>query len=309
MNSDSLKTVDKNLILRVAIGILLVYFAYISIRGLGPVTVHILNDGIKFTDGRMPFFCNALIGTILYIYSLFIVALKWKNPNKIHAASVATIIAAIVYTLYIAIITAIFKFQPSIQVLLYLLPQFAIPFLFRVQLKNLGGLPKKEYSFPASSPTHTTATMMAETTTPGGMSESLYAAFIGGDGGYYMPKFARFAAIGGNFGFSFNLFGFIFPTAWLFYRKMYLWGIVMLVLTSMLNIIGWLLSGLIIGFSGNWLYFSHASKKLALLGEMENAEQAASMVGGTNVILASIILFLNIIVVAVAFTVIGMFVS
>lgn len=290
MNSDSLKNVDKSLIFRIVVGIAIAYFLYYAFMFL-------------WEDGVIGILTYSLPNTVLYAFSLFVVVAKWKNPQMVHAAAIVA--AAAVFLALTSLGIAIVKIgyiprklwvSPFVG---FLLVQVAIPCLLRIQLKNLGGLPKKEFSFPSTSVAAETAT------TPGGISERLYAVFIGGNTAYYLPTFASFAAIGGNFGFSFNLGGFVFPTAWLFYRKMYLAGIIMFLLTGFLSVTGWLLSGLIIGTCGNWLYFNHATKKLALLGGNANSEQAAAIIGGTNAVLAAIVLFLNVIVAGAAIAVLG----
>lgn len=130
--------------------------------------------------------------------------------------------------------------------------------------------------------------------------DELYAAFIGGSAPYYMPRFAKFAFLGGNFAVSWNWAGFFFPQVWLFYRKMYLFGIIALLVSSFFNILGWFLSGIIVGLCGNYAYYTHATKKLTGLQASpvpeENRLPVAAMIGGTNMLLALLILFANLIV-------------
>ena len=138
------------------------------------------------------------------------------------------------------------------------------------------------------------------------ISEELYAAFIAKNTEYYIPKFAEFAAIGGNYRFSFNIMAFLFPQSWLFYRKMYFWGIIAFLVCTVFNLMGWLVSGIITGCAANWAYFRHASGKLLPIAGQENVAAIAHLIGGTNPLLAGIILFLNLISVVLAVGGIGL---
>jgi len=136
------------------------------------------------------------------------------------------------------------------------------------------------------------------------ISDSMFEAFIGdesfecnepfiGDAvPYYMRQFAKFASTGNKFAISWNWFSALYPFCWLFYRKMYLFGIIAFfvimvthiiifmkhgVTNSLIMLFFWLLP---FGICGNYLYYKHATKKLANL--KEPTQETARKLGGIS---------------------------
>lgn len=302
MNSKSLNTVDKTKVLRVVTGVVLAILLIISVQELRRSTL-------------LDFIFLAL-KSICYGFAIYVLIAKWQIPKKVKYACSATIIATIIsfikFGMVIIWLGDILVERQALQYalsnpplryitieVLVLMLGCAAPVLLGARLKTLGGTFTQKYAPPKGTVTPGTAPEPL-------IGEKLYAAFIKSNTEYYTKRFSQFAAVGGNFCFSFNIFAFFFPTTWLFYRKMYLAGVIMFLLGTFLNIIGWLLSAIIIGFAGNWLYFKHTTAKLALLGNAENSEQVATLVGGTNPVLAGVVLFLNVIVVIVLFAILAM---
>lgn len=132
------------------------------------------------------------------------------------------------------------------------------------------------------------------------ISDSLFAAFIGPKAPYYMSHFAKFRAVGdARFTTSWNWAGFLVPYAWLFYRKMYLFGVIALIASCVFNFIGWLVSGIAIGLCGNYLYYTHATKKLLTLQASTPEKDCLLMAqasGGTNMVAVWVVVIANILV-------------
>lgn len=125
-----------------------------------------------------------------------------------------------------------------------------------------------------------------------GVSVEEYKSFIGIRQEYYIPYFERCAALGGNFSASWNWSAFFFPYAWLFYRKMYLFGVIALAVSFIFSFIGWFVSGLVVGIAGNFWYYYHATKKIQMLRfsfPNENIEGRLALLGGTNPVVAWIV--------------------
>ena len=144
---------------------------------------------------------------------------------------------------------------------------------------------------------------------PEKISDGLYAAFIGPRAPYYMARFDKFNLVGGNFILTWNWAGFLFPQIWLFYRKMYLYGLIVLLASFVIPAAGWFFSGLVVGICGNYAYFTHAASKLQNLQNafvlQENLLPAAKLLGGTHWILALIV----VIIYTVTLIMLGMLVS
>ncbi|MCL1940076.1 MAG: DUF2628 domain-containing protein [Desulfovibrionaceae bacterium] len=122
--------------------------------------------------------------------------------------------------------------------------------------------------------------------------DDLFATFIGPNAPYYMRHFAVFRLLGGNFTTSWNWPAFLLPYAWLFYRKMYLYGLIALAVSYIFNFIGWLVAGIFVGLCGNYMYYAHTTKKL--LGLKTTTPEAdirlvARIVGGTNLPVALVV--------------------
>jgi len=110
------------------------------------------------------------------------------------------------------------------------------------------------------------------------------ATFIGKNSDIYLRKFASFGTAGnGGFAATWHWPAFLVPFWWLIYRKQYLWAILAFVL-SFIPTIG-LLSMIVFGLTGNYIYYTYANKKLleisALPSEMSRAV-AMARAGGVN---------------------------
>ena len=122
--------------------------------------------------------------------------------------------------------------------------------------------------------------------------DDLFATFIGPNGPYYMRHFAIFRLLGGNFTTSWNWSAFLVPYAWLFYRKMYLYGLIALAVSYLFNFIGWLVAGIAVGLCGNYMYYIHTTKKLLGLRATRpeaDLQLVARIIGGTNMPVALIV--------------------
>jgi len=134
------------------------------------------------------------------------------------------------------------------------------------------------------------------------VSDELYAAFIGDNLPYYAPRFDQFKLLGGNFSVSWNWAAFVFPQMWLFFRKMYLFGVISLLATILFPFIGWLAAGIAVGLAGNHWYYLHATKKLQSLQfttAEENRLTAARLMGGTSWIIPGIAIAINVLAIFV----------
>ena len=122
--------------------------------------------------------------------------------------------------------------------------------------------------------------------------DDLFAAFIGPNFPYYMRHFAVFRLLGGNFTTSWNWSAFLVPYAWLFYRKMYLYGLIALAVSYLFTFIGWLIAGIAVGLCGNYMYYIHATKKLIGLRtttQGSDFQLVARLIGGTNMPVALVV--------------------
>jgi len=141
---------------------------------------------------------------------------------------------------------------------------------------------------------------------------------------YYAPTFSIFTNAADKFALTWNLFAFFIPSLWLLYRKMYLYGVIALILSIVLTFAGPLFSemnavnstgtvsnegiiidvilglivNVIIGLIGNYLYFIHTKSKLLKIMHtvpMEEQEAKAKIEGGTN---AQIVWIISIVTIA-----------
>jgi len=129
------------------------------------------------------------------------------------------------------------------------------------------------------------------------ISDEQYAAFIGDNLPYYAPRFDQFKLLGGNFSVSWNWAAFFFPQLWLFFRKMYLFGVIALLATVVFPLIGWLAAGIAVGVAGNHWYYWHATKKLQSLQfttAEENRLAAARLMGGTSWLIPGIAIAIDV---------------
>jgi len=118
----------------------------------------------------------------------------------------------------------------------------------------------------------------------GTISEDLYLAFIGKNVNYFSDRFKLFAMQGGGFIVNWNWAAFFFPCIWLFYRKMYLYGLIALITSLVVPGLSWIITGLIVGLFGNSLYFLYAKTKLTQIQNTlpkDKHIQAANLAGGT----------------------------
>lgn len=119
---------------------------------------------------------------------------------------------------------------------------------------------------------------------------------------YYQRKFSKIATK--NLIYGFNICAFLFSAVWLYYRKMYLYGTIMVsLLIGMLmleNLYGFQGQGVLIALSavtglvGNGLYKNFAEKKIAGLmrRNVPQLQVAVQQAGGTNLGLALVLLTL-----------------
>jgi hypothetical protein len=91
--------------------------------------------------------------------------------------------------------------------------------------------------------------------------EEDYRAFIGGKADYYLSKFRRFQAAGRDqFAVSWNWSAFFLGFIWMLYRKMYLWALLAFLITF--TPVGFPLTMIAWGITGNYLYYLQARKKI-----------------------------------------------
>ena len=129
------------------------------------------------------------------------------------------------------------------------------------------------------------------------ISDQLFSTFVGPNAVFYMDQFSKFRLLGDNFTVTWNWPAFFVPQIWLFYRKMYLFGLIALVLSAF-AVVGWVVAGIAMGVSGNYLYYIHAKKKLLDLqttSDPANLMQTAQMLGGTEPRIVWIIVIITIV--------------
>ena len=93
------------------------------------------------------------------------------------------------------------------------------------------------------------------------VTEAEFAAFIGRNSGAYLSRFRRFSVLGqDNFTPTWNWAAFCFGPFWMFYRKMYMWAVVALLVHFIpwVNILFWIGWGIV----GYYLYYKHAKNKI-----------------------------------------------
>ncbi|NPA57981.1 MAG: DUF2628 domain-containing protein [Aquificae bacterium] len=125
----------------------------------------------------------------------------------------------------------------------------------------------------------------------------LYRIFVGKNWQYYLDRFKRFEE-GGSV--SWNWSAFLFGVLWMFYRKMYLYGVLGFLATVFLNVLAvslfpdnplllvglqvWLWIGF--GAFGNYIYYIFVKEKVAGIKEAltsrENLEVVLAEEGGTS---------------------------
>ncbi len=124
-----------------------------------------------------------------------------------------------------------------------------------------------------------------------------YDTFIGNNADKYLPKFKKFNINGiDSFSVTWHWPAFFVPFYWMLYRKLYLWALLVFVLSA-IPFVNFILM-IVFGFTGNYIYYKHAKKKLleiSLPPSFTDIQKAVNIArqGGTNsvaVILAPILL-------------------
>ena len=103
---------------------------------------------------------------------------------------------------------------------------------------------------------------------------------------------------------SWNWCAFLFTSYWMFYRKMYVEGIIYIVgntILSLIPFIGWILSlaaWVCVGLFGNAFYYEHIKKKFVEISCSDNSmrEMLIQKKGGTNIILPIVLLIISIVI-------------
>jgi hypothetical protein len=96
------------------------------------------------------------------------------------------------------------------------------------------------------------------------ISDEEYKAFIGKNAEKYIRKFKKFAEKGDKFRLTWHWPAFFFTSFWLLYRKLYIWGIIVFLL-SVCGIrvgIGIGIVNIIFAIVGNYIYYRHAKSKI-----------------------------------------------
>jgi len=115
------------------------------------------------------------------------------------------------------------------------------------------------------------------------ISDAEYAAYIGKNPLAYLDKFKSFDQIGGAFKITWRWSAFFLTFWWCLYRKLYLWALVMLVITVIpyFNFIFMIAAGC----AANYLYYKQARSQITAV---KNAQldmdplQAIGSIGGVN---------------------------
>jgi hypothetical protein len=124
--------------------------------------------------------------------------------------------------------------------------------------------------------------------------------FIDKETDKYLKKFGWFYADGRDkFTFTWNWSAFFFTIAWMAYRKIYGWALVVFFLSFVpfLNILLWP----VLGFTGNYLYYKHAKKKILKLkatqtfSDSTQLSNALRKTGGVNGWAAFVVVVLGIV--------------
>jgi hypothetical protein len=115
-------------------------------------------------------------------------------------------------------------------------------------------------------------------------SEDEFRAFVGPNSDMYLPRFKIFSLFGRDkFALTWNWPALLFGSAWAFYRKMYLLGIVSFIMRC-IPILGFIFA-LAMGVMGNYLYYMHARAKIFKIKATvlpEQRELAYSSLGGVH---------------------------
>ncbi len=121
--------------------------------------------------------------------------------------------------------------------------------------------------------------------------------FIGNEADKYLTKFKKFYGDGRDkFAFTWNWSAFFFIVAWMAYRKLYGWALVVFFLSFVpfLNILLWP----VLGLTGNYLYYKHTKKKILNVKTTQTFSDSTQMsnalrkIGGVNVRAAIVVVVL-----------------
>ena len=115
----------------------------------------------------------------------------------------------------------------------------------------------------------------------------------------YLLKFRAFKLVEGDeFSATWNWPAFLIPPPWLLYRKMYLWGILSIVLgfIPLVNI----LASIGFGMTGNYIYYKHAKKKInEIIVKNPNMSERElnillSIKGGVSYLIATVMIVITV---------------
>lgn len=128
------------------------------------------------------------------------------------------------------------------------------------------------------------------------ISEEEIRAFIGeSNTNYYMEKWSLINKTDKSV--SWNWAAFFLGSLWLLYRKMYVWGALMIVVSIVASLNGvpfaWLLLAILTGMFGNKLYLEETRKKIIEIknttSDLNGQYEMIRFKGGTNLVLPIII--------------------
>lgn len=128
------------------------------------------------------------------------------------------------------------------------------------------------------------------------VSEEELRIFIGENNtNYYIEKWSLINKT--NKSVSWNWASFFLGSLWLLYRKMYVWGVLMMVVSMAATLSGvpfsWLILGILTGMFGNKLYLEETRKRIieikSITGDLNRQYEMMRSKGGTNLTLPIII--------------------
>ena len=136
-------------------------------------------------------------------------------------------------------------------------------------------------------------------------SDDELSLFLEKNQGYYMEKFKTMNKTADKK--SWNWCAFLFGGYWIFYRKMYVEGIIYIISNTILAcipFIGWILNIAIYvcaGLFGNSFYYEHIKKKFVEISCADSSMRTVLIQknGGTNIILPIILLAVPIVIVLI----------
>lgn len=122
------------------------------------------------------------------------------------------------------------------------------------------------------------------TATQSAITDNDYIAFVGRNAQKYLPRFKKFNVLGmDNFKPAWHWPAFFFGPFWMFYRKLYLWGLLALFLeiipyVNFIAMISW-------GVAGYYLYYRNTKKKILALRAVSpdsDLSKALGDIGGVH---------------------------